>query len=77
MPLHLSTTLWAVVLGLCLVALNVSRRKKANCPLPPGPKGLPIIGNLLDMPRSEEWLTFRKWSKEFGLVATLALQFRF
>ncbi|KAH9973229.1 cytochrome P450 [Lactifluus volemus] len=66
MPLHLSTTLWAVVLGLCLVALNVSRRKKANYPLPPGPKGLPIIGNLLDMPRSEEWLTFRKWSKEFG-----------
>lgn len=57
-----------VALGLCLVALYLlARRKKhGEYPLPPGPKGLPIIGNLLDMPTSDEWLTFQKWSKDFG-----------
>lgn len=35
-------------------------------PLPPGPKGLPLIGNVLDMPRSHEWLTFSKWAEKWG-----------
>ena len=27
-------------------------------PLPPGPKGYPIIGNLFDMPAHESWLVY-------------------
>ncbi|KAH9039868.1 cytochrome P450, partial [Lactarius pseudohatsudake] len=35
-------------------------------PYPPGPKRIPIIGNLLDMPSREEWVTYKKWSDQYG-----------
>jgi hypothetical protein len=35
--------------------------------LPPGPKKLPFIGNLLSMPSSAEWETFTKWGKQYSL----------
>lgn len=38
----------------------------APLPLPPGPKGLPVIGNLLDMPTEFEWKTYHEWSKKLG-----------
>ena len=44
------------------------RANKSNpkgLPLPPGPKGFPLIG-LLDMPKDYSWLTFAKWAEEYG-----------
>ena len=35
--------------------------------LPPGPRGLPLLGNALEL-RSQQWLTFMKWKKEFGAI---------
>ena len=35
-------------------------------PLPPGPKGYPIIGNLLQMPVYNFWFTYDDWCKTYG-----------
>ncbi|EIM84080.1 cytochrome P450 [Stereum hirsutum FP-91666 SS1] len=46
------------------IALFLKQRK--NYPYPPGPKGLPVIGNVFDMPSIEPWVAFRDWSREIG-----------
>ena len=40
--------------------------------LPPGPRGYPIIGNLLEMThmRGGQWLKFSEWQKKYGQFVT-------
>lgn len=50
------------------MVLNLLRKSRwpsrpRRVPLPPGPKGLPLIGNALDLPKSQPWITFTEWSK--------------
>ena len=35
-------------------------------PLPPGPKGFPLIGNLFDMPVHKPWVVYDEWRKTHG-----------
>jgi len=39
---------------------------KPKYPLPPGPKGAPLIGNLRQVPAERSDVQFAKWSKEFS-----------
>ncbi len=43
------------------------RSNPNNLPLPPGPKGYPIIGSFLDFPTYKPWLTYDKWFKIYGV----------
>ncbi|KAH9049791.1 cytochrome P450 [Lactarius deliciosus] len=39
--------------------------------LPPGPRGLPLLGNALQL-RNQQWLQFTRWKQEFGDVFYLS-----
>ncbi|KAI5121045.1 hypothetical protein M0805_008621 [Coniferiporia weirii] len=42
-------------------------RNPNGLPLPPGPKGLPLVGNAFDMPDvNEQWEKARIWGKQYG-----------
>ncbi|KAF9257588.1 cytochrome P450 [Marasmius fiardii PR-910] len=43
---------------------------KKQQPLPPGPPGLPILRNLLDIPTSSEWETYGKWADQYGPIVS-------
>lgn len=52
--------------GAAIVATAFYFKQQKALPYPPGPKGLPVIGNVLDMPRIKPWVTFVDWSRELG-----------
>lgn len=55
----------AVVVLLWRWRHQVSSRK-AGLPLPPGPRRLPIIGNLLDIPMRDIEVRFRDLNTQYG-----------
>ncbi|PBK60866.1 cytochrome P450 [Armillaria solidipes] len=49
------------------------RTRSSTAQFPPGPRGLPLIGNLLDMPSQKEWLTFAKWGEKYGDITSVSI----
>ncbi|KIJ68098.1 hypothetical protein HYDPIDRAFT_25543 [Hydnomerulius pinastri MD-312] len=56
------------VLGLFLTSRYVAKRRRSigRPPLPPGPKGLPLIGSALSIDTTKPWATYVKWGETFG-----------
>lgn len=42
------------------------RQRNKSKRLPPGPKPLPLIGNVLDLPSERAWLKYTKWKQQYG-----------
>ena len=62
--LHLADLVFVTLTLSILYSLFSQTRRRA--PLLPGPKGLPLIGNVLDMPTQQEWKTFTQWGETWG-----------
>ncbi|RXW24942.1 hypothetical protein EST38_g890 [Candolleomyces aberdarensis] len=56
-------------LGSALIVKEIVTRRRRNprrLPLPPGPKGLPLLGNIFDLPQIVPWKGYDKFCKEYG-----------
>ena len=54
-----------------LFCLHVLHQQRRAAKLPPGPRRLPIIGNLLQAPSGSVWVTFERWVKQYGPLVSL------
>ena len=64
-PFFLSGSILLSVLVLWAFVSN-RRAKFYGLPFPPGPKPLPLVGNLLQVNTAEPWLTYTAWKKKYG-----------
>ena len=49
------------------LAIRIYRRR-GRLPYPPGPRRLPLVGNLFDIPKEFSWLSYAQLSKKHGMV---------
>ncbi|KIJ42237.1 hypothetical protein M422DRAFT_171280 [Sphaerobolus stellatus SS14] len=74
--LHLPPSWWSLdVSAICIffIFLYSLRKWIRKQYLPPGPKGWPIIGNVLDLPKEKEWLKFTQWKETYGDIVYLSI----
>ena len=56
----------ALLVAVGLVLIVRLFQPKSKLPTPPGPKRLPIVGNIHQFPKEKEWLAYSKWAEEYG-----------
>ena len=54
---------YIVTVVLLYVTFCLHRHQTFKTPLPPGPKGWPIVRNTFDMPTLKPWEVYSKWGK--------------
>ncbi|KAI9453226.1 cytochrome P450 [Russula earlei] len=68
MSVQFSATTEAFALILVLISVYRWASKRTHLPLPPGPKGWPLLGNLLDIPTANIVETYTNWARKYGQI---------
>ncbi|KDQ51029.1 hypothetical protein JAAARDRAFT_73848 [Jaapia argillacea MUCL 33604] len=58
----------ALVVSLYIYGKRRHHKRSGGLPYPPGPKPAFLIGNLLQIPRSKQWITYWHWRGTYGDV---------
>ncbi|KAJ7054503.1 cytochrome P450 [Mycena amicta] len=59
-----------LVLSFSFVAYATRRRGGTY---PPGPQGLPLVGNKYQIPQDRQWLQWAEWAKQYGDVVRISI----
>lgn len=62
------TTVGTLALGCIVVAYTAKRAfaSRTSYPLPPGPPGLPWVGNVIGIDAGAPWKTYAEWAQTYG-----------
>ncbi|KAF9227082.1 cytochrome P450 [Gyrodon lividus] len=69
--MELRTFLDVCLAGVALYLTSRLLRKRRSRPLPPGPPGFPLIGNILDLPSHGPWVAFAAMGKKYGPIMSM------
>ena len=70
--LSIIQSLLAIVTAYLVIKVLLSINAKG--PLPPGPRGLPVLGNIFQVPKFQ-WLKYTEWKEVFGNLFSLSVSF--
>ena len=65
------TDTFALLLFFAAIRVIRDYQRRGGLPYPPGPRPLPIIGNLFDIPKQFSWLAYTQLSKKYGAIQSL------
>ena len=57
---------FCIIVTVGLVSLYFSRARRQRGLRPPGPRPLPLLGNLLDVPTEQPWEKYTEWGAIYG-----------
>lgn len=63
----------AILVVKSLASLVLSRKSPQVYKLPPGPKPLPLVGNLLDLPKDHDWVHWAKHKDVYGPISSVTV----
>ncbi|KAI0257947.1 cytochrome P450 [Gloeopeniophorella convolvens] len=60
--------LLALIFFAYAVQVLLDRRRRGGLPYPPGPRPLPILGNVLDIPKESSWFKYTEMGRKYGEI---------
>jgi hypothetical protein len=57
----------ALVCATLVGVVRYGMEKRKVLPLPPGPRPIPIIGNIRGIAINAPWLAYTEWGKQYGV----------